>query len=59
VLLDGHQVLPKQSGTDVHHGVVTVRRQRLYSLISLSAAQTHKLTLELAPGVSGYAFTFG
>jgi thiol-disulfide isomerase/thioredoxin len=38
---------------------VTVRDQRLYELVSLPEAGSHALTLELDPGVSGYAFTFG
>jgi cytochrome c biogenesis protein CcdA/thiol-disulfide isomerase/thioredoxin len=38
---------------------VTVRRQRLYELVSLPRAGRHRLTLRLAPGVAGYAFTFG
>jgi hypothetical protein len=33
--------------------------QRLYSLVALPSAQTHRLTLRFSPGVSGYAFTFG
>jgi cytochrome c biogenesis protein CcdA/thiol-disulfide isomerase/thioredoxin len=40
-------------------GTVTVQAQRLYELVSLPAAQQHRLTLLVAPGVSGYAFTFG
>ena len=48
VLLDGRPV-----------GTVTVRGQRLYELVSLPTAQQHLLTLRLAPGLSGYAFTFG
>jgi len=59
VLLDGHPISPTDSGSDVRAGTVTVRGQRLYSLVSLPTTQTHRLTLELAPGVSGYAFTFG
>jgi Thioredoxin like C-terminal domain len=43
----------------VHGGVVTVRRQRLYSLVSLPSDQQHRLSLRFAPGVTGYAFTFG
>jgi thiol-disulfide isomerase/thioredoxin len=38
---------------------VTVRAQRLYELISLPTAQQHRLTLQVSPGVTGYAFTFG
>jgi cytochrome c biogenesis protein CcdA/thiol-disulfide isomerase/thioredoxin len=38
---------------------VTVRRQRLYQLVSLPKTQEHRLTLRFAPGISGYAFTFG
>jgi Thioredoxin like C-terminal domain len=36
-----------------------VRRQRLYRLVDLASPGRHRLTLEFAPGVSGYAFTFG
>jgi hypothetical protein len=43
----------------VHDGVVTVRGERLYSLVSLPSDQEHELTLRFAPGVSGYAFSFG
>jgi len=59
VLLDGHTIAAAQEGADVHHGVVTVRRQRLYSLVTLATAERHRLSLRLAPGVTGYAFTFG
>ncbi len=38
---------------------VTVRRQRLYTLVSLPRTEEHELTLELEPGVAGFAFTFG
>src|SRR4051812_47480656 len=38
---------------------VTVRRQRLYQLVSLPKTEEHRLTLRFAPGLSGYAFTFG
>jgi cytochrome c biogenesis protein CcdA/thiol-disulfide isomerase/thioredoxin len=59
VLLDGKPVGGRVSGADVHGGVATVRRQRLYRLIDLRRAERHVLTLEIPPGVSGYAFTFG
>jgi cytochrome c biogenesis protein CcdA/thiol-disulfide isomerase/thioredoxin len=59
VLLDGRPVSARQAGADVRNGVVTVRHQRLYSLVSLPRAERHRLSLRLAPGVSGYAFTFG
>jgi cytochrome c biogenesis protein CcdA/thiol-disulfide isomerase/thioredoxin len=48
VLLDG-----KPAGTTV------VRGQRLYRLVHLRGVEDHHLTLRFAPGVSGYAFTFG
>ncbi len=38
---------------------VTVRRQRLYTLVSLPKTGEHRLKLRFAPGLSGYAFTFG
>jgi cytochrome c biogenesis protein CcdA/thiol-disulfide isomerase/thioredoxin len=59
VLLDGRPISAWQAGADVHGGVVTIRRQRLYTLVSLPHAQRRQLSLRFAPGVSGYAFTFG
>ncbi len=59
VLLDGKPVATAASGRDVHGGDVTVRGQRLYSLVSLPSAQRHALTVEVPPGVSAYSFTFG
>jgi cytochrome c biogenesis protein CcdA/thiol-disulfide isomerase/thioredoxin len=59
VLLDGKPIPTRVAGTDVHDGAVTVRSQRLYSLVSLPGDERHRLTLRFAPGVSGYAFTFG
>ena len=50
---------PAEAGADVHDGAVTVTHQRLYSLVSLPGDQQHHLTLRFAPGVTGYAFTFG
>ena len=59
VMLDGHPISAADAGSDVHDGVVTVRRQRLYSLVSLPGDERHRLSLRFAPGVTGYAFTFG
>jgi hypothetical protein len=59
VLLDGKPIPDAQAGSDVRGGQVVVRRQRLYRLVSLPQAQAHVLTLRFAPGVAGYAFTFG
>jgi len=59
VYLDGRQIPTADSGADVHDGVVTVRRQRLYWLVSLPRDEQHRLALRFAPGVTGYAFTFG
>ncbi len=59
VLLDGHPISAADSGADVHDGIVTVRRQRLYSLVSLPRDEQHRLSLRFADGVTGYAFTFG
>jgi cytochrome c biogenesis protein CcdA/thiol-disulfide isomerase/thioredoxin len=58
-LLDGHRISAADSGADVHDGVVTVRRQRLYWLVSLPADQTHELELRFQDGVVAYDFTFG
>jgi cytochrome c biogenesis protein CcdA/thiol-disulfide isomerase/thioredoxin len=59
VLLDGKPISARVAGADVHGGVVTVRGQRLYTLVSLPRDERHRLSLRFAPGVSGYAFTFG
>jgi len=59
VLLDGRPISAADAGADVHDGVVTVRHQRLYSLVSLERDERHRLSLRFAPGVTGYAFTFG
>ncbi|MGA8363794.1 MAG: cytochrome c biogenesis protein DipZ [Solirubrobacteraceae bacterium] len=59
VLLDGRPIPAAEAGADVHGGVVTVRGQRLYTLASLPRDEQHRLTLRFAPGVTGYAFTFG
>ena len=59
VLLDGRPISAADAGADVHDGIVTVRGQRLYTLASLPRDEQHHLTLRFAPGVTGYAFTFG
>ena len=59
VLLDGRPLPDRLAGRDVRRGTLLVGRQRLYRLVALPEAERHLLTLELAPGVSGYAFTFG
>ncbi|HEV7584154.1 MAG TPA: redoxin family protein [Solirubrobacteraceae bacterium] len=59
VLLDGHPIARASAGADVHGGAVTVRGQRLYTLVALRRSERHHLALRFAPGVSGYAFTFG
>ena len=59
VLLDGKPVPARFAGRDVRDGIATVSAQRLYRLVELPRAERHRLTLEFAPGVSGYAFTFG
>jgi cytochrome c biogenesis protein CcdA/thiol-disulfide isomerase/thioredoxin len=59
VLLDGHPITAAEAGADVHGGVVTVRQQRLYTLVSLPREEQRRLSLRFAPGVTGYAFTFG
>ncbi len=59
VLLDGRPISAAQAGADVHNGMVTVTDERLYSLVSLSSNQRHRLSLRLASGITGYSFTFG
>jgi cytochrome c biogenesis protein CcdA/thiol-disulfide isomerase/thioredoxin len=59
VLLDGKPVPDSEAGNDVRGGVLTVRDQRLYRLVSLPKVEDRRLTLRVPAGVSGYAFTFG
>jgi cytochrome c biogenesis protein CcdA/thiol-disulfide isomerase/thioredoxin len=59
VLLDGRPIPPALAGADVHDGYVTVTDERLYSLVSLPRNERHRLVLRLAPGLTGYSFTFG
>jgi cytochrome c biogenesis protein CcdA/thiol-disulfide isomerase/thioredoxin len=59
VMLDGRPIPADESGADVHDGVVTVRRQRLYWLVSLPKDQSHELELRFQDGVVAYDFTFG
>jgi cytochrome c biogenesis protein CcdA/thiol-disulfide isomerase/thioredoxin len=59
VLLDGHPIPGSLAGQDVHGGKATISSQRLYRLVDLPHAGRHLLTLRLAPGIAGYAFTFG
>jgi cytochrome c biogenesis protein CcdA/thiol-disulfide isomerase/thioredoxin len=59
VLLNGHPIPASQAGADVRGAQVTVRGQRLYSLVSLPSDQQQTLTVEVPPGVSAYDFTFG
>ncbi len=59
ILLDGRPIPAGAAGTDVHNSYVTVRGQRLYSLVRLPQAAQHAVTVQLSPGVSAYDFTFG
>jgi cytochrome c biogenesis protein CcdA/thiol-disulfide isomerase/thioredoxin len=59
VLLDGRPIPAADAGADVHNGVVTVKGERLYTLASLPRNERHRLSLRFAPGITGYAFTFG
>jgi cytochrome c biogenesis protein CcdA/thiol-disulfide isomerase/thioredoxin len=59
VMLDGAPLPADESGADVHDGVVTARRQRLYWLVSLPNDQSHELELRFQDGVVAYDFTFG
>jgi cytochrome c biogenesis protein CcdA/thiol-disulfide isomerase/thioredoxin len=59
VRVDGRPVGAGSAGADARNGAVTVRNQRLYELVALPRSGTHRLRLDLDPGVSGFAFTFG
>jgi hypothetical protein len=59
VSLDGEPIAAANAGEDVRGGAVTVTGERLYRLVSLPEAGSHRLRLTLPAGVTGYAFTFG
>jgi len=59
VLLDGRPARAGSAGRDAPGGRALVKGQRLYELVALRAPGSHRLTLDVPPGVSGYAFTFG
>jgi cytochrome c biogenesis protein CcdA/thiol-disulfide isomerase/thioredoxin len=59
VLINGHPISPADSGADVHDGLVTVRGQRLYALVSLPKDEQQTLTVDIPRGVTAYDFTFG
>ncbi len=59
VRLDGHPIPAADAGSDVHGGTVTVEAERLYTLVGLPGVARHVLSLDVPPGVTGYAFTFG
>jgi cytochrome c biogenesis protein CcdA/thiol-disulfide isomerase/thioredoxin len=59
LLLDGRPLTPAEEGTDAHNSTVTVRGQRLYSLVSLPEDEMGTLTVKVPRGVDAYDFTFG
>ncbi len=59
VELDGRPITDGDAGADVSGAVVRVSGQRLYRLVDLPSGGQHTLRLRFAPGVAGYAFTFG
>jgi cytochrome c biogenesis protein CcdA/thiol-disulfide isomerase/thioredoxin len=59
VLINGRPIPRAEQGADVHGGLVTVRGQRLYSLVSLPSDARQTLTIQIPPGISAYDFTFG
>ena len=59
VRLDGRPIPNRLAGRDVRDGHLELDRYRLYRLVELPRPERHLLTLDFAPGVSGYAFTFG
>jgi cytochrome c biogenesis protein CcdA/thiol-disulfide isomerase/thioredoxin len=59
VSLDGRPIAARLAGADVHGALARISRQRLYRLVDLPRVGQHILVLRFAPGISGYAFTFG
>jgi cytochrome c biogenesis protein CcdA/thiol-disulfide isomerase/thioredoxin len=61
VLLDGKSIDSSIAGADVHNGIVTVDKDRLYHIVNLGS-QTGEHTVQLefqTPGTQAYTFTFG
>ncbi|MBI2668406.1 thioredoxin family protein [Candidatus Woesearchaeota archaeon] len=58
VLIDGRVVAEEQMGADVHNGAVDIDMARLYNIIN-GKYGTYTLTLEVEPGFTFNAFTFG
>jgi hypothetical protein len=59
VQLDGKPIPADAAGDDVHDGVVTVDRQRLYNVVNLKSLGGGYLSLRVQNGLSAYSFTFG
>jgi cytochrome c biogenesis protein CcdA/thiol-disulfide isomerase/thioredoxin len=59
VLLNGKPIGRDGAGDDVHGGVVTVNRQRLYNVVKLAHPGNGYLSLRVQSGVGAYSFTFG
>jgi cytochrome c biogenesis protein CcdA/thiol-disulfide isomerase/thioredoxin len=59
VTIDGRPIPDSLAGEDVGGAKAIVSAQRLYRLVDLPRAGRHLLSLRFAPGVAGYAFTFG
>jgi thiol-disulfide isomerase/thioredoxin len=59
VLVDGKPIAEADAGQDVTGGRLSVSQQRLYRLVAFPKVEDRTLTIELAPGTTAYAFTFG
>ncbi len=59
VFLDGRPIPARDAGSDVHGGFVTVRRERLYNLVSLPRDGRGRIGLRFQPGTTAWDFTFG
>lgn len=59
LLLDGKKISQKDAGEDVVDGAITIKEQRLYSLVKHDAVRNHELTIIMKDvPVSVYAFSF-
>jgi cytochrome c biogenesis protein CcdA/thiol-disulfide isomerase/thioredoxin len=59
VYFDGRPIPDAYAGEDVRGARAVISEQRLYRLVDLPEAGRHTLSLRFAPGIGGYAFTFG
>jgi cytochrome c biogenesis protein CcdA/thiol-disulfide isomerase/thioredoxin len=60
VLIDGKEITPSESGSDVYDGKVIIDQSRLYNLFSSDVAGQHRIDIIFEnSGARAFTFTFG